>query len=132
MHYDPYQDPDPEEWLELDEHERIDLVKRYHRKKRIKIPNLNVHASLHTIVETQIAMGDQTPARKTLKRLMDEGLDRHQAVHAIATTITDLLYDLRSGKKIDDPNAYCAEKLEKLTAESWLHYWDNDDTTDDA
>jgi hypothetical protein len=26
QHYDPLEAPDPEEWLELDEHERIELV----------------------------------------------------------------------------------------------------------
>jgi hypothetical protein len=28
QHYDPLEAPDPEEWLELDEHERIELVLR--------------------------------------------------------------------------------------------------------
>jgi len=81
--YDPLKAPDPEEWLELDEQERIDLAQDYHRRARIKLPSALLHANMHAIVENQIALGDETPARRVLQRLMNEGLDRHQAIHAI-------------------------------------------------
>jgi hypothetical protein len=71
--YDPLEAPDPEEWLALDEQERIDLVLNYHRKARIRLPNAKVHAIVHAMVETQIALEDETPARRTAQRLMDEG-----------------------------------------------------------
>ncbi len=47
---------------------------------------------MHVVVENQIAMGDEIPVRDTLVRLMSEGLDRHDAVHAIATVLTNLIY----------------------------------------
>jgi hypothetical protein len=48
MHrYDPLEAPDPEEWLALDEQERIDLARDYHRRARIRVPNAKVHAMLH-------------------------------------------------------------------------------------
>ena len=55
--YDPLEAPDPKEWLELDEQERIVLVQDYHRRARIRLPNKKVHATLHAIVEAQIALG---------------------------------------------------------------------------
>jgi hypothetical protein len=66
--YDPLVAPDLEEWLALDEGERIDLARDYHRKARIRLPNARVHATVHAIVETQIALGDKTPARRTEQR----------------------------------------------------------------
>jgi len=75
--YDPHTAPVPEEWNLLDEAERIELIKRYHKKARVKLPNATLHAGIHTGVENQIAMGDETPVARTIERLLDEGLDRH-------------------------------------------------------
>jgi hypothetical protein len=59
MHYDASKSPDPEQWLELDESDRIDLVKRYHiRAKRPVGENERLHAAAHVIVENRVAMGD--------------------------------------------------------------------------
>jgi hypothetical protein len=71
QNYDPYKAPDPDEWLALDEQERIDLVRDYHRAAGIRLPNATMHATLHAVVEMQIALGDETPAQRTVERLMD-------------------------------------------------------------
>jgi hypothetical protein len=62
-----------------------------------------MHATLHAIVEAQIALEDETPARRTAQRLMDEGLD---------------------GMMRSTPSAWCSPStyfaaLERLTAEHW-------------
>ncbi|MEO7682802.1 MAG: hypothetical protein ABIU86_02600 [Gemmatimonadaceae bacterium] len=57
MRYDPDKGHEAKKWLALDEGERIDLVRRYHRRAGIKVPRLLVHSALHATVETQIAMG---------------------------------------------------------------------------
>jgi hypothetical protein len=112
--------PDPEEWLELDEQERIDLVRDYHRGARIRVPNALVHATLHAIVENQIALGDETPARRTAQRLMDEGLDRHEAIHAIGWVLVEFMADLVNAPEPDtDPNTPYFAALERLTVEDW-------------
>ncbi len=49
--YDADRDPIAEEWLELDEQERIGFVTQYHRKQRIEMPNETLHAIVHVIVE---------------------------------------------------------------------------------
>ena len=120
QHYDPLEAPDPEEWLELDEHERIELVRDYHRRARIHLPNEKLHATLHAIVEAQIALGDETPAGRIAQRLIGEGLDRHDAIHAIGMVLAEHLYDvLKTAKSDMDPNAPYFAALERLTAEDW-------------
>jgi len=114
QHYDPLAAPDPEQWLALDEQERIDLARDYHRGAGIRLPNAAAHAALHAIVETQIALRDATPARRTAQRLMDDGLDRHEAIHAIGAVLTKFIHDLpESGT---EPNALYFAALERLTA----------------
>ena len=104
--YDPLEAPDPEEWLALDEQERIDLARAYHRSAGIRVPNATAHATVHAIVETQIALGDETPARRTTQRLMDAGLDRHETIHAIAWVLIDFVRDLMKAPELGtEPNA---------------------------
>ena len=118
--YDPLEAPDAEEWLALDEQERIDLVLNYHRKARIRLPNAKVHAIVHAMVETQIALEDETPARRTAQRLMDEGLDRHEAIHAIGWVLIEFMSDLMDEPESRvEPNAPYFAALERLTVESW-------------
>jgi hypothetical protein len=118
--YDPAKQPNAEEWLALDEGERIDLVRAFHRRQKISVPRLDAHAAVHAIVENQVAEGF-APAVDALARLQSEGLDRHDAVHAIASVLLEHMRNLknvsRSGR---DPNTVYAASLEKLTADQWL------------
>jgi hypothetical protein len=118
--YDPLVAPDPEEWLALDEEERIALVMDFHRRARIRVPKANVHATIHSVVENQVAEGDALPVRRTLERLMEEGLDRHDAIHAIGGVLIGHLSDLlKAGHVEGDPNAPYFAELERLTAPRW-------------
>jgi hypothetical protein len=120
--YDPLKPPDPEEWLSLDEGERLLLVEDYHRRARVRLPNIKVHAAMHAVVETQIALGDEIPGPRTARRLLDEGLDRHEAIHAIASVLAGHMFDLtRTPQPVPDadPNPTYFAALEELTAESW-------------
>jgi hypothetical protein len=128
MQYDPDQGPDPKQWLETGEGQRISLVEKYHRKQRIGMPSLKAHAALHVMVENQVAMGDELTVKATLERLMREGLDRHDAVHAIATVLTDWIWAAENGQAPKgDPNAYYRQKLKELTAEKWRSLADESD-----
>ena len=121
--YDPHVAPTPEEWLALDEHERIQLVEQYHRRARIRLPNAKVHAVMHAVIENQIALADEIPVRRTLQRLMFEGLDRHDALHAIGSVLAMHMHDLVSRPKAAsdaNPNDAYYAALERLTAEDWL------------
>jgi len=118
--YDPLNAPDAEEWLALDESERLALVRRFHQRARLRLPNLTVHAVAHAIVENQIALGDETPVARTALRLMAEGLDRHQAIHAIGAVLFGTINDMTKQPAANaDPNQRYYAELEQLSAESW-------------
>lgn len=118
MEYDPERHIVVDEWRSTDESEKAILVEDYHQRAGIKTPNANVHAAVHVIVENQIAMGDELQVKKTLHRLMDEGLGRHDAVHAIGSVVAAHMFDMLKARQTFDAESYAAE-LEHLTAESW-------------
>lgn len=62
------------------------LVQSYHRRARVRLPNAVLHAAMHAVVETQIAMRDPDVFR-TLERLLDDGPDRHEALQAIGSVL---------------------------------------------
>ena len=119
MRYDPYQHIASEAWQALDESERIESVRRYHRRNRIRLDNERLHAAIHVIVENQVALGDAFLARAVLLRLMEEGLDRHEAVHAIGSVLSKQLFAALREDGGADLNAQYVERLNRLTAESW-------------
>lgn len=122
MHrYDPLVSPDPKTWLDLDGQARLDLVAESHRSEWARIPKPELHAIIHVIVENQIAEGDTLPTRRVLLRLMTEGLDRHDAVHAIGSVLAGHILELMAGSdQPTDPNAGYFAELEALTAKAWL------------
>ena len=84
MRYDASEAPDPRAWLALDETERIDLAVDYHRRNHLPLGgSAKLHGTVHAIVENQVALGDATVVPETLERLMNEGLDRHDAIHSL-------------------------------------------------
>ena len=48
---------------------------------------------MHRIVENQVALGDVTVVPVTLARLMVEGLNRYEAVHAIGSVLIGIIFD---------------------------------------
>jgi hypothetical protein len=121
--YDPDYDPEAPlsaaEWLETDEGERIELVAAYHRRKKIRMPNARLHAVIHVIVENQLALGDEVVVA-TLARLQAEGLDRHDALHAIGSVLAADLYELmQENADTTDAHHRYLQKLEQLTSDKW-------------
>ena len=56
-----------------------------------------------------------------LRRLLAEGLDRHEAVHALGSVLMEHFWNLTNKPRDDgDPNAPYLAALDKLTAASWL------------
>jgi len=91
--YDPEKTPPAEEWLALEEEERQSLIEQHHRKARIRLPNVRMHAMFHMIVENQLAM-EEPPVVRALHRLRNGGLTRHDAIHAIASVLAEFMYDI--------------------------------------
>jgi hypothetical protein len=118
--YDPFFQPDSREWLSMDELARIDLVVAYHKLARQKMPDVKIHAAFHVIVENQLAE-EFTDAVDALRRLLEEGLDRHDAIHAIASVLARHVHSMLKGdlSKYNINHPYFRD-LNNLTVESWL------------
>jgi hypothetical protein len=118
--YDALAAPAQEAWLALDDSERIELVSQYHRNIGEELPEAGqnlLHATMHVVVESQLALGI-LPVCQALDRLLREGLDRHDAIHAIASVLASLVHDVVAGES-DDINERYAAELHELTAKSW-------------
>ena len=118
--YEPMTTPDPEEWMGLDDSEKIDLVARWHRKNRVKLPSMDAHASIHVIVENQLAMGSPDEVIKAVERLRAGGLDRHQAIHAVGTALSGVMYRTLRGEQKKDLTEDYIRAVKEVTVESWL------------
>ena len=130
MRYDPLEAPDPTSWLEIGEDERIMLVEAYHRRAGDQVPNAKVHAIAHVLVENQAAMGDELPVRRAIERLMGEGLDRHDAVHAVGSVLAAHINDTLKAKAANNEAYFAA--VERLTADSWRAEFGSIDGDEDA
>jgi hypothetical protein len=118
--YDPEVDQTPTEWLATGEAERIAAVEAYHRRRRIRLPQPTLHAIMHTIVENQIALGEEVVS-ETLARLRSEGLTRHEAIHAIGMVLAEHIYHVLKNQAGQSPdmNQPYLDQLRQLTAEQW-------------
>lgn len=113
-------DQQADEWLATGEAERIAAVEAYHRRQRIRLPSPRLHATIHTVVENQLALGEEVVV-EALARLRSEGLTRHEAVHAIGMVLAEQIYGA-----LKDPsgaesnlNAPYLDRVKELTAKQW-------------
>ncbi len=113
--------PDPEEWTAHEESERINLVLDYHKRTEDDMPNVYLHSTIHAVVEYQIAGGEEHPVKQTLERLRQEGLDRHEAIHAIGSVLIKYLWETGTGEnRSDDFSGDYFEEVSQLTAQKWF------------
>lgn len=120
--YDPDVPPDPQAWLAMDESSRISLINSCHASHGEFGESLLAHAAMHAAIETQLASSEPVEATQALQRLVDAGLSRHDAVHAIGTVLADFIFAmLKSPDEAQgfDQSAY-ASALSDLTVSSWL------------
>lgn len=119
--YDPLKGPDPEEWKSLEEDERIERVLSYHLEEGMEMPNAHMHSAIHAVVEYQVALGDEYPVQEALQRLMKEGLDRHDSIHAIGAVLSKYLWQVGTGRnKSKDFTTDYFEEVRQLTVQKWI------------
>ena len=119
--YDPEIPPNAEDWLALDEQERISLAERFHLREKIDLASVKAHAAFHAIVENQIALG-LGPVVRAVPRLIKQGLSRHGAIHAVASVLTGQLYEQANAKSQDSAEVVQARyeaEVERLNAKEW-------------
>jgi hypothetical protein len=125
--YDADIEPDSKAWLSMDESEREVLVLRYHKQLGLDFPGLRTHVLFHNIIENQLAEKIPEVVEK-LQELTSDGLERHEAIHAIGRVFADLFYYLMKGETSGtDFNKDYHTRLKALTAESWLKLAEEDD-----
>ncbi len=116
--YDPERAPDPARWLAEDEQQLISIIERYHRRHDIESERLRIHTAIHMVVENQIAMGDALPVADAVRRLMGEGLSRHEVIHAVGSVLMGYLNDALRTEAGPDNEAY-NDEVRALTKERW-------------
>ena len=126
--YNPNRDPDPAEWLATDEAERLRLILDWHLRRRVPLEKPRLHAAIQLVVENQIALGIEEVV-DALRRLQDDGLSRHDAVHAIACVLSDEIVDRVQPdyKPPRDPNLNYFKRVSLLTVQQWLSLADRGD-----
>ena len=61
------------------------------------------------------------PTQATVERLIREGLDRHNAIHAVGSVLVNYMHELPgAGEAAPNANQRFYEELKKLTAAEWL------------
>jgi hypothetical protein len=121
--YDPDHGPDVAAWLAADEPERIAAVERFHRPLGMAPPQARLHAAIHVVVETQLVLPEPDVVA-ALERLQEQGLTRHDAIHAIGTIVSDVIFEaLRASSTSEPAERYGApylERVRQLNADDWL------------
>lgn len=118
--YDPTIEPKTGDWLNLSETVQNDLVRAYHEKAHEPLTQeaLSIHTVLHVVVENQIALKTEAVS-ETVDRLTRQGLERHEAIHAVAAVLSkDIVEIMHDGQASFSAAAY-RRRLEKLTAKRW-------------
>ena len=118
--YDPSVEPIAEIWLGFSESEQNDLVREYHKNADEPLAEeaLAIHTALHVVVENQIALRTE-PVPETVNRLMRQGLDRHEALHAVAAVLSNDIVEIINDRQSSWNPATYRRRLEKLTAKRW-------------
>jgi Domain of unknown function (DUF1841) len=114
--YDAEQAPDPDEWMAIDEPSKLTVIEAHHRALGVVVPRM--HAAIHLIVENQLAGGAPPEARTALARLVGEGLDRHEAIHAIGSVVATAIWNVTRHEAPVDRDAM-ARSLADLRASAW-------------
>jgi NAD(P)H-dependent FMN reductase len=76
---------------------------------------------MHVVVEDQIATG-YGPSKRAMARLQQEGLSRHEALHAIGSVVADLYFESTRNPQANEPDELQSrmnDAIERLSAAQW-------------
>lgn len=118
--YNPLIEPNKEQWLNSSEKDRMETVRAFHKDNVEGLDDEAVlmHVSIHVIVENQLALGVEC-IPETIAKLTRQGLDRHEAIHAIGSMISEDIFNIIRGEKTEFSLKKYRKKLEKITAKRW-------------
>ncbi len=121
MVYDAASPPDARTWVLIDDTEKQMAIERHHRDldDHPAMPNARLHALLHVVVENQLASGEPAAVVEALERLVDGGLTRHEAIHAIGSVVMEEIWAMGREQRRFDPEA-TGRSLRRLRASDWI------------
>lgn len=124
MSYDPSKRLDPAWWSSLASDERVSLAEAAHVAPgawHFPIRDSRAHAIMHVVVENLVAQGEETPIYATLQKLARQGLERHDAIHALSTVFAEHARAIGAGRaEGDDPPPEAqVKRAAAVTASSW-------------
>lgn len=94
---------DANDWLELDETERLARVEEAHAREGSQVgDNARVHAAMHVIVENRLAMKDEAVVA-AYERFRAAAVSRHETIHALASVVAAQLFDTLAEKRAHTP-----------------------------
>lgn len=115
IEYDAEQGFTSSGWQDEDDTTLSDAVVRYHRRRGEPAgDNERLHGMLHVVAERQVAHRELPEALQALKRLVADGLSRHDALHGVARQTTYLSYHIQRGELDGDPTAALRASLERI------------------
>ena len=123
--YDPIKTPNPTEWLALDEGQRILMIERFHEQHGRYGESLKMHSIMHAVVEAQLAEKIE-PVEDAFLRLRKDGLNRHDAIHAIGSILAEYIWEMLKKDEIGDVNEEYFDRLSQLTKKSWHAHYEDD------
>lgn len=92
---------DPDALADLDdEHTRLGFIEAEHPRTGDleEDERFRLHTSLHLIVANQVLTDDPPQAWPTLQRIVAKGYTRHEALHMVATGMSEALFHAMQGR----------------------------------
>jgi len=84
-----------------------------------------MHSIMHSVVESQLAE-ETEPVKDALLRLRKDGLDRHDAIHAIGSVLAEYIWEIMNKDEGGAVNEEYFDRLSQLTKRSWHARYDDD------
>ncbi|MEO6280047.1 hypothetical protein [Roseateles sp.] len=88
--YDADRPLEPAAWLALKPAEKLRLAVTFHASKRLASGRYKSHAPMHVALEDRVARRE-APVVHALARLQQQGMTRHDALHAVGDVLTEHL-----------------------------------------
>ena len=106
---------DAHAWQALSPDERLEQVEAYHQRLPggRPPPDPRRHAALHVLVEDQLAAEDPPEVLSALGRLVQDGMTRHEALHAVGFIATQVMQRAVETRSAPDFEGY-AQQLRGL------------------
>ncbi len=79
-----------------------------------------LHITIHQTIENQIVIGEPKETAQTVEALMQQGLDRHEAIHRVGTVLADEIFHILKDKRPFDEAGF-VRKLQRLVKPAMPH-----------